>query len=161
AACTIVAIWPVSSPYLRVAREWGADRTAGEAAQYSCELATFLSPPYAARENFAWIVGAMPSPVRGGASGFFPGVLPGLLFLVALWGSVFRRYFDSSEIKWLRVLLLAIILNAVLMLGPVWIWNDHDTTIRLPFALLRELPGMGVIRVPARFFAPLLVCLTL
>ena len=160
AACAMLlglALWPLSRPYLEAAHAWDAERTVADCARYSCELGSFLLPPHMARVNHAWLAHLLPPGIRDGEAAVFPGLAPLILFAAGGAGLFFAG--GKSPRPLLKSLLLTSGLLMVLMLGPIWIWRGQETGFYLPFVLLQKLPGLGAIRVPARFILPLLVCL--
>ncbi len=156
-----ISLWPIAGPYLDAARSWDASRTALESAHFSCELLSFLVPPALAEPNHAWLLHWLPAGIRRGEGAVFPGLIASTVILVSCLVLAARKTGRPPSMSLLKPLVLTVVALAILMLGPVWVWRSQETSFLLPYALLQQFPGLGAIRVPARFVMPLLVCVAL
>jgi hypothetical protein len=142
-----VAVLALFGPYLRVSKSLGLQRTDAEIWKYGATPVSYLSP---SRENLYFgpgtrdlmrrVMGAdrvrdFYKPERA----LFPGLLPSALFLVGA-AACWRRRRERPPDPWERGLALSGLL--CLALTFPWIYAP----------LMRVVPGMSGMRVPARFY---------
>jgi hypothetical protein len=139
-----VAVLALFLPYLRVARSLRLERTEAEIWTFGASPASYLSP---SRESF-YLSPEMKNLLRLGFGSrvrdlykperaLFPGLLPSVLFLVGAAGCWRRRALLSP---WERG--LAISGLVCFLLTFPWVYAP----------LMRVVPGMSGMRVPARFY---------
>ncbi len=153
-ALAALLILPFALPYLRVRAGLGLERSLAEAAQSGASLAEFFLLRY---DNPLYPAGLRA--LAPDAGGLFPGLVVGLLALIGCIAWPVRR---SSRLS--RVYLIGLGFAAlILALGPrLKLTGEHATGIALPFGwLFQHVPGMTVIRAPARFSATLYLVIAL
>lgn len=133
-------------PYLRISKSLGLVRTDAEIRQFGATPASYLTP---ARKSFhlnprvKWFLrqklGVQSRLVFRPERVLFAGVLPTLLFLVGTV-SRWRRRRERPADPWERGLAFAGLLSFALTFSLVYV------------PLMRVVPGMSGMRVPARFY---------
>ncbi|MFH2067800.1 MAG: hypothetical protein ABIK15_21530 [Pseudomonadota bacterium] len=160
AFCSVLVLLCIGLPYVETAKVWGFFRSLSDNTTYSAEPISFLLRPSYGFANYDWMYSIMEERIRSGEGGVFLGVIPMLLIVFSLFfyrklkcnisreeGMLFRRY------AWCTLLM------GVFTLGPYLIFLNSETGIPLPYQLVYYLvPGAKAMRVPARFFQPLLLC---
>ncbi len=153
---------PVALPYAHSQAQWGYQRGLGDLVRYSAEPASFL-----AADQANWLYGAATAKFRRRdapwESALFFGLLP---WGLAAWGLASRRRVATrGGAAWPAAAPALALVGAtalVLALGPILIWGDAPAQWPLPYlGLFLGLPGLGGIRVPARFALLALVPLAL
>jgi hypothetical protein len=133
AACVMV---PIARAYYDVRAQSGLKRTADEIRRQSADVASYLTPP----PNLRVWTGR--SSIRGERE-VFPGVVTMVLAVIAI---VMR---PRSRVVWLYLAVAAAAF--VLSLGPEPTAWEHPLGVTGPYGwLLRIVPGLDGIRVPAR-----------
>ncbi len=147
AAVAAVAVAVLFLPYVRISRTQGLTRSAAEIQEFGATWVSYFSP---ARENLYFgprterflhrIWGESADRLYRPENSLFAGFLPTILFFVgavAAW----RRRREGPPDVWARGLLLAGLLCFALSL------------VRVYLPLMRIVPGLAGMRVPARFYA--------
>jgi hypothetical protein len=156
AACLVVAalMAPVAHAYYRVRLDYQQVRSADEIANGGADVRSYL-----VGKNSIGIWRWLPTAVTTDPEReLFPGVAA-----VLLVGFAFRRVGDSHEPlrRWTRLYGLIAVVALALSLGPhirIWGWV---VTAHGPYDwLLRIVPGMDGMRVPARFAIVFFVALS-
>jgi hypothetical protein len=134
-------------PYVKVSREQGLSRPAGEIEEYSAQLASYFSPSGAnlyfgeeARPFLARVFGDSAELFFRPENSLFAGFLPTALFLVGA-AAALRGLRREPADPWARGLALAGLVCFALSFAPVYV------------PLARVVPGLSGMRVPARFYA--------
>lgn len=155
-----LVLLPLGVPYLSVARQWEFFRTIDENILYSGSLLGFLSPNFFF-SNYEWLRRVL-ADTANSENAVFAGLIPLSGFmLMFLFRSRWKDHFRESEKRVVYRFGLLGVVMALLMMGPYLVLFDKNTGIPLPFLLVHKLvPGGQAIRVPARFFLPFLLCLS-
>jgi hypothetical protein len=141
-----IAVAALFLPYLRFSKSLGLARTEEEIRMFGATPASYVSP---ARENLYFGPEARDVLRRSGVDvrdlykperALFAGFLPTILFLVGIGGRL-RRGREVPPDPWER----GLVLSGVLCFALTFPW------IYAP--LMRIVPGMSGMRVPARFYA--------
>jgi hypothetical protein len=142
-----VAVAMLFLPYVRISRHLGLVRSPGEIQEFGATWVSYFSP---ARENFYFgpraerllygIWGESADLLYRPENSLFAGFLPTILFFVGA-AVAWRRRKEGPPDVWARGLFLSGVLCFALSL----------VTVYLP--LMRIVPGLSGMRVPARFYA--------
>ena len=135
---------PVGAAFYRARRDYHQTRSAGEIAALSADARSYLVGKRAIG-IWRWLPTAV---VTDPERELFPGIVAVALAALGLWAAAR----DPRFTRWARLYGLIIVIAFVLSLGPiVRVWGVILTT-HGPYAwLLRVVPGMDGMRVPARF----------
>jgi hypothetical protein len=141
-----VAVLALFGPYLHVSRSLGLLRTEAEIWKYGATPVSYLSP---SRENryfgpearglLRLVLGSRVRDLYRPERALFPGLLPSVLFFVGA-AACWRRRREGPPDPWERGLALSGLLCFALTFP--WIYAP----------LMRAVPGMSGMRVPARFY---------
>ncbi len=145
AATIVVALAPVGLRYSRVRSDYGHVRRLAELEEGSADVRSY----FIGRSSMGvwrWLRAGEPGEAE---KDLFPGVVAIVLAAIAL-GHLRGRRDDVA--RWVSVYGLIAVAALVLSLGPhVRVWG-HLVTTHGPYDwLLRVVPGMNGMRVPARF----------
>ena len=161
AAAGLVAVLPLIPILLRfldVHRRYGLTRPMEEIAFYSADIASIVcAPPLIAA--WGWL---QPVPCSAEAL-FFPGVTLLVLCLAGLVVTAGRRVRDADAQRDAAVVAfyaVAAVLTWSLTWGPLPTFDGKPALSQGPFAWLLQVPGVGGLRVPGRFWMMTLVCLS-
>ena len=147
-ACLVViaVLAPVGAAYYRVRSSYGQVRVAAEISAGGADVRSYLVGKNAIG-IWRWLPTAV---ITDPEKELFPGVIPLLLAAVGALGA--RRGRNEPVGRWIRLYAAIALAGFVLSLGPhVRIWG-HLLTEHGPYDwLLRVVPGMDGMRVPARF----------
>jgi len=144
-ASVVVVLAPVGAAYYRVRASYGQKRSADEMVRGSADLRSYL-----VGKNSIGIWRWLPTAVGGGAEKeLFPGVFTVLLAVFALAAA---RAPDEPLRRWVRLYGVIAVAAVLLSLGPeVRVWGQLVTAHGPYDWLVRAVPGMDGMRVPARF----------
>lgn len=149
----VALLAPLAPAYLRVVAEWDVTRSVADNVKHSCEPLGLLAPVSDFASYGGW--GPAFAGVRGRC---WLGFTPWLAAAAAIALRHFRTDQGAAPVGCLAVTATAC---AVFMLGPELIWNDRPTGVPLPHLFVYYgVPGATGMRVPSRFFLPLLLCLS-
>lgn len=158
-AASVLVVLPLALPYLETARKMGFSRTVEENLLYSAEPLGFILgiPPSWAGYGF---LQSLDIDIRRGEGSVFLGLVI-ILLVVFSRIAVSRRSlpYTREEVVHQKAFFWTGIVLMILMLGPHLILFDRDTGFPMPYlAFFHLVPGAGAMRVPARFFQPLMLC---
>jgi hypothetical protein len=156
---SVLILLPLGMPYIEVARRWNFFRSLRENSIYSAEPLGFILGIPGSWDSYEFLKN-IPMDIRLGEGAVFLGLVP--IFLVIsnrilnAYGQ--NLYSDNQKILQRSFFWTGLILM-VLMLGPYLILFNQKTSIPMPYQLVYYLvPGAKAMRVPARFFQPLMLC---
>jgi hypothetical protein len=164
----VVCLVPLVLPYMETLHDWDMIRSESENASFSVEPLGFLVPPAMFASYRPWHE-FWADRVRSHAGHFGLGLAPWLLGGAGLVVSLRRaghvaqrlRGEGDDQARVARRFAATALCAAVLMLGPYLVWQKRTLPVPLPYLLVfYGLPGARGMRVPARFFLPLLLCLS-
>ncbi len=159
---SVLILLPLGLPYIETARKWNFFRSLEENSTYSAEPLSFILS-FAENWGSYGFLKNLPFDIRGGEGAVFLGLVPILLVVSNRILNVRVKDLYTGEQKvlqhcffWTGLVLM------VLMLGPYLVLFNHKTNIPMPYQLVYYLvPGAKAMRVPARFFQPLLLCFSI
>jgi hypothetical protein len=148
AAAILACLAPVVIAYLSVRRQYGFTRPYGDLTAFAADVRSYVSVPATVRLWHAWLNGDT-FPERQ----LFPGLVLSLGAVAAVWPGRARR---GSARLYASLAVVAFVLS----LGPEpTIWS-HRIMTSGPYAwLVRLVPGMDGLRVPARLAVIVLLSL--
>lgn len=156
---SVLVLLPLGLPYIQTARKWNFFRSLQESSIYSAEPLGFI---FGAADSWAsyGFLRNLPLDIRVGEGAVFMGLVPiSLVILNRLMNAREKDLYTGnqkilqSSFFWTGLALM------IIMLGPYLVLFNQNTNIPMPYQLVHYLvPGAKAMRVPARFFQPMLLC---
>ena len=158
-ASSVLILLPLGLPYIKTARTWNFFRSLQENSFYSAEPLGFILGFAENWANYDFLQN-LPFDIRVGEGAVFLGLVPILLVVLNRVLNAREKNLYSVDQKVLqRSFFWTGLVLMVLMLGPYLVLFNHKTNIPMPYQLVYYLvPGAKAMRVPARFFQPLMLC---
>ena len=161
-AGSVLVLLPLGWPYIRTARKLGFVRSLSENSLYSAEPLSFI---LGISENSGayQFLNRIPLDIRLGEGAVFLGLVPiCLLVLNRVLNSRREKLFNKDQKLMQRSFFWTGLILMILMLGPYLVIFNEATAIPMPYQLFYYIfPGARAMRVPGRFFQPLLLCVSI
>lgn len=161
-ACSVLVLLPLGWPYIQTARKLGFVRSLSENSLYSAEPLSFILGISGNSAAYQFL-NRIPLDIRLGEGAVFLGLVPiCLLVLNRVLNSRRGKLFNEDQKLVQRSFFWTGLVLMILMLGPYLVIFNKPTAIPMPYQLVYYLfPGAQAMRVPGRFFQPLLLCVSI